>query len=196
MARPMKAIRFDEAALRTALSKMHDRAVQAFASAVASRLLQLYVKLASSTEIAETLIQSEDLLWTCIMSRDRQIVIEEDRLLGLIPDEDDTPSFPDAVLANTAAAIVYTSKSLRDDTVENAIRTARCAYDTAVRSPAPTVNEDPYTYGPEKIIFDHAGVQTELALQADDLVRLKADSELALEQAIKDLRARYGPTSL
>ncbi len=196
MARLMNPIRFNEAALRTALSKMHDRAVQAFASAVASRLLQLYLKLASSSEIAETLIQSEELLWTYIISRDHEIVIDEDKLLELISGEDDVPPFPDAVLANLIAAIVYTSMSLRDDTVGNAIRTAKCAYDIASSSPPLTVNEDPYTHGAEKIIFDHAGVQTELALQADDLVRLKADSELALEQAITDLRVRYGPTRL
>lgn len=192
----MSPIRFNEAALRTALSKMHDRAVQAFASAVTSRLLQLYLKLASSSEIAETLVQAEERLWICIISRDHQTVIDEDKLLGLISGEDDVASFPDAVLANSVAAIVYTSMSLRDDTVGNAIRTAKCAYDTASSSPPPTVNEDPYTHGAERIIFDHASVQTELAFQTDDLVRLKADSELALEQAIKDLRMRYGPTRL
>jgi uncharacterized protein YjaG (DUF416 family) len=172
----MVLLRFEEQWLRGELDRLPRTHRAAFAAACAERLFPAYVRFSEEarTGDVETLRGALSRLWQDLAGdalSELEIHGAARRCLALVPPEEpwleSQPSAEDA-----AASVVYALQSRVNEGSQEALWSARRAYDaldSLVRGDRPAV---PVTASPDQRALEHELVQAELARQARDLQEL------------------------
>lgn len=170
----MRIIHFDEAALKSALSRLPDRRAYAFAAVCAGRLMRDVEQLQADLHSCHLLVEAYNLMWQSIESG---VLLDtsslEEGLLEAMPEEDENGSFESAVVEDACAAMIYAMQSLHADTTQNIVWSARRAYETADRYASSFLNEPEYSAAAEDRILGHPAVQRELQRQMRDIALLE-----------------------
>lgn len=186
------SVGFDEEALRERLSVLPQDAAVAFAAACAARLTNTANGLSINEDLKRLLSHTMDAIIAYLGSGSPfdTLAAEED-LLAAMPDEDENPDLPSAVVEDAAAAAVYTLRATRDSDPQNAAWAARRAYETADREVLGTLNVGEVGDSEEAYILQHPVVQTELQRQSRDLGAIsEIDGEAPAELIAVVTRAR------
>lgn len=185
-------LKYDEADLLRALSRLPMPALAAFVACCANRLVRAAAARGANVKLAVSAIENlRD--FACEGTVGEAEAIEQ-QLLSLMPDEDEEPAFDASLLADAFAAAVYGIRCTTSSDAMNAVWSARRAYEAVDRYAGLRQNETAFTEGVETAILAHPFVQAELARQRRDLHEL--DHQHRDKKSVAALIERSGEESL
>lgn len=100
----------------------------------------------------------------------------EDRIISMIPDEDDEPDFAAGVLDDALAALSFAVRAVAVSPIDSACDAAARALDTAFRYSAQTLNETAFTDSSIRHIMEGPIIQLELERQRRDFGEIARES--------------------
>jgi uncharacterized protein YjaG (DUF416 family) len=199
----MTYLRYDERELIRKLDQLYPAAKVAFAAACAQRQLPCYIIFSNQTGRgdSDTLSAILERVWLDALGSkmsDEEALLELDRCMALIPEEDEEPWVIEQVYAGDAAsAVAYALRTRNTGASQEAAYAARVAYEALDHHVINRLGVD----GDDRVL-KHALVQAELARQHRDLDELRKHAGATAEMIahIRD-RARveaavfFGPVS-
>lgn len=175
----MAPLRYDEKELIKSLDHLPPELKTVFAAACAQRLLPAYQAFTRVSHRGDAvgLTAILDRVWSALEGAPmtaRELTIQLDTCMTLIPKEDDTPWYPEQAYAEDAgAAVAYALRTLSTGKSEEAAWAGRRSYEAIDHYLANKAGIDPRASGGEEALMRHPLMQAELSRQRRDLEDLQ-----------------------
>ena len=190
----MATLRFDEPELIARLDSLPREHRAAFAAACAERLFPAYVRFSREARQAapETLRTALNLLWDDLMGvpqPEQEVRASARTCLALVPSEEDEPSDAQPYAEDAATALGYALEARVSTGSQEAMWSARRAYETLDRF---VMFDDSgvVVTANERRLLEHPLVQAELARQHRDLDELLTAKDRDVREVSARLRDR------